>query len=145
MADWLSAIAGGAGDVGSLLQGIVSIFDLTGGGSSKDLAEQQLQLQQFAAQIGLNMAQAGQINARGDKLEYDRKNRRWVVTPSARTQQMIQAADAAQMAQLEHDAPLARQEAEREAAARGVASQDADAALKEYMDYNMLTPERLQD
>jgi hypothetical protein len=91
------------------------------------------------------MAQAGQINARGDKLTYDRKNRMWVVTPSPRTQQMIQAADAAQLAQTEHDIPLARQEALREMVARGTASQAADAALTRYQDYNPMTPERLQD
>jgi hypothetical protein len=141
----LDTILGAIPAVGDLLGGIGSIFDLTGSDSSKNLSEQQLQGQQFLQQKALKLAMAGQKNARGDVLSYDPKTNTWTTTPSAETKGLITDADAAQRALLEQDVPRARQEAIRESSARGRESQDADAALARYRDYNPMTAERLSD
>lgn len=128
------------GAIGPIASGIGSIADLFNGGSSKDTLDLQKRLLKFEK----NMGTAGQMDARGNQVVYDKATNTWKVIPSATTKQLLGASDAEQLQQLTHDLPNQRAEQDAIRTDRGGDRSIADTLSRRIIDRNPMTPDQLE-
>lgn len=129
------------GAVGPIASGIGSIADLFGGSSNADdMAKMQKKLLKFEKQMGT----AGQVDARGNQVVYDKATNTWRVIPTDQTKQLLGASDAEQLQQFQHDLPNQRAENDAIRTDRGGDRSIADTLARRIIDPNPMTPDMLE-
>lgn len=129
------------GSIGPILGGIGSIADIFGGNAAEDdAAKQQKKLLKFYKQMGT----AGQVDARGNQVVYDKTTNTWKVIPTEGTKQLLGATDAEQLQQLLHDLPAQRAENDSIRTDRGGDRAIADTLARRIIDRNPMTADQLE-